>query len=251
MPTPAPADHARHDLDLIAGHAAGDLIASDLVSAENLLATCDTCSSLRRDLVAIASATRALPAPATTSRDFRIDPTQADALRRGSWLRGLLRPFGAPRSSLRPVAAAFTSLGVAGLLVATVGVGFLGSAASGLAPEFVTTGGQTTQQTAAPIGIPGRGLEQDASNAPGNANYGPAGQPTREILAGAGKSDDAATNAPPVAVAGGSPPVTEDLGLGRSNETSRGPNFLVLASLGLIAFGMALFALRFVARRVR
>src|SRR5512143_2621071 len=123
-------DHARHDRTLIAGHAAGDLVEADRSRAEALLASCAGCSDLHRDLLAIASATRSLPAPKAPARDFRLTPAQAERLRRRSWLRAALRPFGTPRSVVRPMAAAFTSLGVAGLLVATALPALLGGGAA-------------------------------------------------------------------------------------------------------------------------
>src|SRR5262245_63268823 len=84
----------------------------------SLIGACTSCADLRRDLVAIAAATRALPTRAVAPRDFRLTPAQAASLRRGGWLGSLLRPFAAPRSAVRPMAMAFTSLGLAGLLVA-------------------------------------------------------------------------------------------------------------------------------------
>src|SRR5690242_9986148 len=114
-----PAEHARHDVELIAGHAAGELPDPERVRAEALLSSCTTCADLRRELVAIAAATRSLPAQASP-RDFRLTEAQAASLRRGGWIKSLLRPFAAPGWTPRPMAMAFTSLGLAGLLVANI-----------------------------------------------------------------------------------------------------------------------------------
>ena len=135
MQHPNPSDHARHDTTLIAGHAAGDLTEIDRVRADALLTECGACGELRRDLVAIAAATRSVPAPATLTRDLRLAPEQANRLRRGSWLRGLLHPFGAASSPIRPIATAFTSLGLVGLVVGvtlSAGAGLAGGQAIGM-----------------------------------------------------------------------------------------------------------------------
>src|SRR4029079_1687657 len=96
-----PAEHAQHDLDLIAGHAAGDLPDVQRIRADALLESCTTCADIRRDLVAIASPTRTLPAT-RAPRDFQLSPAQAARLRRGGWRKSLLRPFAAPSSPPRP-----------------------------------------------------------------------------------------------------------------------------------------------------
>src|ERR1700741_241675 len=124
-----PAEHAQHDLDLVAGHAAGDLTDTQRIRADALLQSCTSCADLRRDLVAIASATRTLPA-APAPRDFQLSPAQAARLRRGGWIKSLLRPFAAPRSIARPFAMAFTSLGLAGLLVTSILPSLLGGSAA-------------------------------------------------------------------------------------------------------------------------
>ena len=167
MHHPNHADHTRHDVTLIPGLAAGDLSDSERNRAEALLASCTPCADLHRDVLAIAAATTALPSPAATTRDFRLAPEQAERLRRGSWLRAALRPFGSARSATRPMAAAFTSLGIAGLLVATVLPSLLGSAAS---PSFGQQG-------------PGAGAP-NATAAPVGGALGAAGAPTPDVREG-------------------------------------------------------------------
>src|SRR6185437_10228463 len=131
-----PSEHAQHDLELIAGHAAGDLSHPDQTRADALLGSCASCADLRRDLVAIAQATRTLPAlPAP--HDFQLSEAQAASLRRGGWIKSLLRRFAAPGSAVRPVAMAFTSLGLAGLLVTNILPALLGGLGSaGAAPQL-------------------------------------------------------------------------------------------------------------------
>ena len=258
-----PAQHAQHDLELIAGHAAGDLTDSQSIRAEALLTSCTSCAELRRDLVAIASATRALPAP-NAQRDFRLTAAQAARLRRGRWLRSMLRPFAAPRSTVRPMAMAFTSLGIAGLLVTTVlpSLLFFGSAASAPAPAAL--------QPAASEGAAGP-LAPEVLSASGQppatsgtaAQFGPAGQPSAGAVRGSssgGKASDTASTAPDVAGGIYGAPAS-----GRQGEadwlTAGGasrdrdllapePNPIVMGSAILLLLGLALFGLRFVARRV-
>ena len=246
-------DHANHDLALIAGHAAGDLAVSERISAETLLRSCTDCADLRRDLIAIASATRGLPTAAPAPRDFRLDAAQAARLRRGSWLRTILRPFGAAQAGVRPTAAALTSLGRAGLLVTTVLPGlFGGSAASapmserdrGAAALPAATSAPAAQQPVAAGASAGTG-EFRAAGQPSGGGYN---QPT-----GAGSSHE--PNDMPRDVALGQPGSHVPAAGGTSTDVSSlsppSPNPIVLGSLALFAVGLVLFGLRFAARRVR
>ena len=270
-------DHAQHDVMLIAGHAAGDLLDADRGLADTLLATCESCSDLRRDLVAIAAATRSMPA-LVAARDFRLTPEQAERLSRGSWLRTLLRPFAAPRSAVRPMAAAFTTLGIAGLFVATMSPALFGAAGP----------------AAAPVGNAVPGLEAEGSSGGGfvgvPAAGGPAAAPAATAAAAATdnayaqartaaplgsavpvrvtsgdrdeKSMDAATAAPGVAM-GSEDRASGDMTAAGGGGGAEGQgddarllaraaaNPLALGSLGLLGLGLLLFGLRFAARRVR
>ncbi len=237
MQQPNHPDHPSHDLLLIASHAAGDLADPERTRAETLLTTCDPCAELHRDLIAIAGATRALPNLATAPRDYRLVPKQAARLRRRSWLRAALAPFGTARSATRPMAAAFTSIGLAGLIVATFLPGMLGSAAS-LAPQRETVTDSGVSAPAGPVTGPVLGAPNPTIATPG------------EELGG---KDAAATDVPNVAAAGGQGTGTD---AGQEDGASRmtvnaPPSPLVIGSIALFALGLLLFALRFVARRVR
>jgi hypothetical protein len=246
MHHPIHADHAQHDLDLIAGHAAGDLSDTARATAERQLSSCAPCDALRRDLVAIAAATHALSAPATSPRDFRLDPEQAERLRRGSWLRQLLRPFGTSRSAVRPMAAAFTSLGIAGLFVATMLPGLGGPAAAPGAMEHDDLTG--AQATAVPAALPA-------------ATAGAVAPGASPIRADAGISRSAAPDAVPtsgqVAVAGED--ATDDPGDAEAGRDGASPlvlstppaNPFIVGSIALLALGLLLFGLRIAARRLR
>ena len=229
-----PSEHAQHDLSLIAAHAAGDLPDAERPRADALISSCTPCADLRRDLVAITAATRSVPPPFALTRDFRLDDAQASRLRRGSWVRALLAPFGASRSVLRPIAAGVTSLGVAGLLVATMlptalpatmpaerNDQTLSGATSSVAPEF--------QVAASPI---------DRVNAPASVGSDSKADPSSEVAVAGGVStqgpaEDGEGNPAPTVI----------------STPSMSP--LAIASLGILALGLLLFGLRFAARRVR
>lgn len=242
------ADHAQHDLELIAGHAAGDLTHSARLRADTLLQSCDSCADLRRDLVALASATRTLSRAAHAARDFRIDAAQADRLRRRGWLRSLLRPFGAPRSAARPMAMAFTSLGLAGLLIANLGSAFLGGAASAPLPadqsELAARAGAAA--SAAPAVVPVAGQPRTS----GDLDYRAIGQPSLAPDGNWTKAGDT-SSAPPVAVGGGSGAGTDQNRTRDLLEAHAPANLFIVGSLAVLALGLALFGLRIVARRLR
>jgi hypothetical protein len=271
MHRPIATDHAHHELSLIAGHAAGDLSDTDRVIADTLLAGCGQCAELRRDLVAIAAATRALPAPATVARDFRLTSEQASRLQRGSWLRRLLQPFAAPSSAVRPLATAFTTIGVAGLFVTTLFSGLGGPTA---APFGAHAGGQRDQaleaaQASQAPAAPGAtaasggefgGIVQQGYPSPGSNDNGQSpNPPVRTSYDGAGKGGSTGGPAPaphesPVAVVGGGgngEGTSSAYDTQRSSLSAIGSNPILAGSLALLALGLVLFGLRFAGRRIR
>ncbi len=241
-----PAEHAQHDLDLVAGHAAGDLTDTQRIRADALLQSCTSCADLRRDLVAIASATRTLPA-APAPRDFQLSPAQAARLRRGGWIKSLLRPFAAPRSIARPFAMAFTSLGLAGLLVTSILPSLIGGSAAS-APM----GAPLPAASSAAAPEAGGADSQGQPSATGDQAFGPLGRPSPVAVSGGvggGKAND--SSAPPRDRA------AEQAYLDRLNAerqvdqagASTPQNPFVTGSVVLLLLGLGLFALRFLARR--
>ena len=259
---PDPNPHSTHDVALIAGHAAGDLVDSERSRAEAQVRACEPCAELHADLVAIVGATKALPTLARAPRDFRLSPVQAASLQRGSWLRTLLRPFGASGSAVKPFAAAFTSAGVAGLLVAAVLPGLLGGGASmGAAPERdsvpAATGGSGAGAvaSAAPALAPQAGAPGPTTKDPNDRSTvtGALGAATSDPGEYFGVKDGASQTAEPIAIAGApASPASEgapdDLGTLRS---STPPNPILIGSVVLLGVGLALFGLRFASRRLR
>jgi hypothetical protein len=250
--------HSAHDTTLIAGFAAGDLADLELDRARTLVSTCSDCAALHRDLIAIAAATRSLPNLAHAPRDFRIDAAQAARLGRGSWLRAILRPFAAAGSATRPLAAAFTSLGVAGLLVVTVLPGILGGvgAATGPRPELAATGGGAP--SAAPVAPAPGGPVAAATQAPDRAAAGSDG--SYGALQASGNPVDVKNGVPQPtdrdAVVAQAPEPSPKTGEAGQTDLTSGlggatpPNPLLVGSLALIVIGLGLFGLRLAARRL-
>ena len=239
-------NHPDHDPILIAGLAGGDLDGSEHADAQAVLDSCDACAELHRDLIAIAAATRSLPALATAPRDFRLTPEQAARLHRQGWLRTILAPFGTARSATRPIAAAFTSLGIAGLLVATFLPGLMGSATT-------SSAGEARDQVAINAGPTSAA---GATSAPAAPEFG-AGKP----VAGATQDPDAAdavtggnseTGAPRI-VAGNNATQAPDRAADDADRAGAvaAANPLFIGSLALLALGLLLFGLRLAGRRLR
>ena len=277
---PIPADHAGHDPLLVASLVDHSLPATERTAAEALVAACDACADLHADLLALRDATRAMPTPARP-RDYTLTAADAARLRRVGWRR-LVRAFGSPRDVFsRPLAMGLTTLGLAGLLLASV-------------PSLISTGGSTsgtlstvgapvgevpqpqagTDSNGAPVaagstgspGAEGGGAQAPvvaapsaaaaaASPVPAAAESAPAATPpAKEAFGPVRSAADAA--APPSAgdfgVKGGAPGAPGVApGLGSSADTTESglPLLLVVSGLFLIA-GLALFAIRWSARRL-
>ncbi|MEW5992680.1 MAG: hypothetical protein AB1736_15235 [Chloroflexota bacterium] len=267
LPGPGPAPdsglHETHDRELIAARAAGDLLGTELARADSLRATCAACRALHDDLVAIATATRSLPAPVRPAAlEFTISPERAAALQRGAAWRRLLRPFGPSGSgTVRPLATALTTLGVAGLLLAALPGLRLGAGAA-LAPIGAPAAASEAPrdamgQTAAPeivapgdLASPGPSGGDTAggeSTIDTTGGYGPAA-PSAGVEQGA---PTAAPNAAGGKDSAGPDPTGDDRRtLAFAGEADgRGP--LVILSLAFLGAGLGLFLVRRVALRLR
>ena len=122
-------DHASHDTILVASLADHSLPASERSAAEALVAACSQCADLHADLLALRAATRAMPTPARPN-DYTLTPRDAARLRSGGWRR-FVAILGTSRDALsRPLAVGLTTLGLAGLLVATLPSFSMGGATS-------------------------------------------------------------------------------------------------------------------------
>lgn len=163
--------HARHDRELIARASADELTGSDRTRAEDLMASCRECAALIADLRAIADSTKSLGASfdgpiEPAARDFRLTSEDATRLGRRSTL-GLAR-MGVSGSWTRRMGGALATLGLVGLLVSAVPLGFFGSASApsdsagaaadpagaalGATPEAATQADSAQDLTASPPG---------------------------------------------------------------------------------------------------
>jgi hypothetical protein len=277
------ADHERHDPLLIAAYADDELGGEERLAAEELVRNCESCAGLAADLRAIAAATAVLPAPARP-RDFRLSPADAERLRRrrfgglGAALLGRTGPG-------QPIAVALTTLGLAGLLIGTAPGLLTGGSAASLSkvggpisePAAGAAGGASepygnaqgapaasAAASSAPVEAPtASGQPVPAGSSTGSTAYGtvatpqPSASAIADSLLGIGKTGSASPEqrVPAAAGPGGSRESAGagDLSLGpllsAGDATGSGPSPLLLVSLGSLALGLALFALRRIRNR--
>lgn len=247
--TDARSAHATHDRILVAslvGRSAGD---SERGRAEAQVAACGECALLFDDLVALSAAIHALPAP-SRSREFTLSPEDAERLRVRGWRR-LFAAIGTSRDAFsRPLAVGLTTLGLAGLLVATIPSVLTGQASS---TASLSTVGNAVGEVSSGAGIDPQTMRSVASAEPSAApTSGPAAAAAPAPAASV--ASDAERQGPdgPVVGDGSSPlPGEGDLnGKNLAGEESLGASTVtVVASLLLLA-GLGLFGLRWIARRL-
>jgi hypothetical protein len=230
QPTSASA-HAAHDLTIIAALAARTPDPSDVHAgaAREQLAACNACTDLLADLVALQTALPTTSTPARP-RDFSLTSADAARLRRGGWRR-ILGFFGSARDSIsRPLAIGFTTLGIAGLLVAAL-------------PSMYATDGAATLS---PVGAAVEQAAPAPAEAPGSHRLSMGAEPesslTDEGVFAGGNPDE-------VGSAGGRDIAGDGSLLALRDDASGLSAVFVLAGALLIA-GLGLFALRWSARRL-
>ena len=241
MPKPA-ADHAAHDPVLVSAYVDGRLDGADRTRVDGWLAGCGACAELRQDLDDLVVATRALPTP-SRPRDFTLSPEEAHRARAGGWRR-LIAAIGSPRDTFsKPLAVGLTTLGIAGLIVATVPSTLSFGSAAGSAPLV-----QVTDGSAAPAYVenaaPGPDETSELDTAGGEPPIdttaeGPVA-PSDASAAGVGKSSEPATRD------------TRDQTFTQSliADGTGGPSWLVIGSALLLLVGLTLALLRWGARRL-
>lgn len=249
--TVRPHDHADHDLLLVAEAAdrAGQLPPA--------LASCPECRTLHTELVALAAA---VPSAALPSRPRTYTLTQADADRlRGPAWRRWLGAIGTSRDVIsRPLALGFTTLGLAGLLVATVPGALPSGGATGAAPsvtsqapavgEMAASGAPSAApQAGAPGEVPAAGATSaiDMSAAPEDPDLEAGGEGYGDgVFSGSDQGD--AKSADP-----GSRTDTGDDTADASaiRDDASGLSTLVVLAGILLTIGLGLFGMRWTARR--
>jgi hypothetical protein len=260
-----PDRHDDHDTGLVAALAAGDATGADRDHATELVRTCPACAALREDLVLLAAATRALPAPRRT-RDYRLSEAQAARLRPAGWRR-LLAPFAAPRFRFAaPLGTAMATLGVAGLVLASL-PGALPMAVSAPAPQLAPLRTTSEQPPSEAAGAGPASSSAASAGAPSAAPASSAAAPSASgSLTGGGVSLDSATKADASAsprerstaygtanagrdMAAESPPTSTAAAPARAAPPSTDRTLVVVAG-GLVLVGLALLVLRLTARRL-
>lgn len=271
--TPAvPNEHARHDPEWMAALASRDpdLSPSERASAEAARAFCGACADLFAELVAVSAAIPAAAIP-TRPRDFTLTPADAARLRpRG--LRRWLAGIGTARDGVSfPLALGLTTMGIAGLLFATVpGVlSGMGGATAGAAPETLSVIGAAIPAPAAASEAPmasaaaaaappaafasaapsaAAPVAAEAAPSAGTAQGDTFGPIDPDSLGGGGvfSGDDGER-----ASADGQRQDANDMTADASiRDDNSGFSTLVIAAVTLLIAGVGLFALRWSARRL-
>ena len=273
MPVTDPsAMHATHDELTIVAYAAGDLHGAEFANATELVASCPACARLVDELSSIRAALASLPVPHRT-RDFRLTEADAARLRPTGWRR-LVVALASPRLAFtQPLAAGLATLGIAGLLLATIpsalpagSSGVLSSVGAFVAGEAGSSSSASADQVAAPAGALPSAASGVVGGAPATAE--PSAAPLTEPSAAAPvpapslEAGALTQSAPPAAPSAepGSRNATSTEGSGTTEaaksvpippsaaETGLSP--LTLGSIVLLVAGAGLFLLRWTARRL-
>jgi hypothetical protein len=230
------ADHAAHDPLLVAAAAdRGGRLPADL-------AACPACTSLHAELVAIAAAvpTSALPA---RPRDYTLTPADAARLRPGGWRRWLAAIGSARDVVTRPLAIGFTTLGLAGLLVATVPGALPGGDGGALLAPI-----GDAARSAAPAAVPGELSPEPMTMSQAPASEASPASPVDEdgVFSGVDAGDPEASDTAGGGQEGQPAPVDEvDV-----RDDASGLSTLVVVAGLLLIVGLGLFGLRWSARRL-
>jgi len=259
--TTAPAEHARHDLSIVAALAArpADLDERETTAAQAQAASCTLCADALADFVALQTA---LPGTATPRRprDFRLTPADAQRLHRSGWRR-FFGYFGSPRDGFsRPLAIGLTTLGLAGVLLASIPSAALMTGSSGAAPAETAAEIQQAAPSPADSAAPSAPQVNAAAPAPSASAAVPAqgvagSSAERTSLEAAALGSDAASSSTDVKVfTGGNPDeVAPDITGGADSalrDDASGFSVLFVVGGVLLIAGLGLFALRWSARRL-
>jgi anti-sigma factor RsiW len=268
MTEPSPA-HRSHDTTLVASLSDHSLAPSERAAAEALVTACSTCAALHADLVALVAANRAMPTPPRPA-DYTLTPADAARLRGRRWRR-LVAAIGSSRDGFtRPLAVGLTTLGLVGVLIASVPTvlqspaGLGGSAASnqltgtpqpvtGAAPRPVTDTAGEPEAGGALAPASGGDSAADATAEPARAPDGQA-----PIFGAAASPPAAAPSGPGAQVTGKGaeagptePPTTDavsDVDTPQAPASDVDP-LRVISTMFLLA-GVTLFILRSAGRRL-
>ena len=242
-------NHAAHDATWMAALAARDpdLNAAELARAQDALHSCGACADLFAELVAVSEAIPSAAIP-TRPRDYTLTDADAARLRPGG-LRRWLAGIGSVRDGITfPLAMGLTTMGIAGLLIATI-PGALMSGATGSAPQVLSTVGNAIPAPAAsaPAASAAAAAPSAAPAAEGTGFYDISAAPTSETTGGgevfSGDDGDAAVDR----LRQDANDMSTDASI---RDDGTGVSALVLVATTLLIAGLGLFALRWSARRL-
>jgi hypothetical protein len=252
--------HDQHDQLLVVSLAAGDLIGADRDRATSQIADCAECARLNDDLLVIARATAALPA-AVRPRDFQLSPEQAARLRPAG-LRRFVAAFASPRLAMtRQLGVGLTTLGIAGLMLSVLGSINLGFGMGAAAPAAQGPASESTTKDYTDTGVGGAAPSAAAASAEAAPVYAP-NQPSvspytlgipdaSTTVRASDGSRGAVTVQRPQAIPGATQAPDVDRGLPvEAVADESGVPLIVVASVILLAAGIALLVARRIARRI-
>ena len=210
------AGHPTHDTMLVAALVDHSIPIPERDAAQRMVETCRLCAELHADLLALRTATRALPTP-PRPRDYFVSAADAQRLR-PSGLRRWIAAIGGSRDAItRPLAIGLTTLGIVGLLVSGAPLLSVGSATSSArggpaaAEAPAPAASQPAMDVAGAAPSAGRGAAAPATggaNAAAAASPGPAQSPPGFAPAPAGASAAPVSGRTPTALLPGLPPAT-------------------------------------------
>jgi anti-sigma factor RsiW len=253
--------HASHDRLLIANLIDRSVDEAERARAEELLAACRECEQLYDDLVSLSAATRSMVAPARP-RDFALTDADAERLRVRGWRR-LIGAIGSSRDAFsRPLALGLTTLGIAGLLFATIPSVFMASGPTSLSAVGTALDGATDGAGANP-----EMAAQTSEAPPAGEDRGPsylAAAPSAAASAAAealpaptdGDLETNVEDEPDGIFVGGesSPlagePQSDEASRQLANEDPVDRSTMVMVAGMLLVVGVGLFLLRWTARRL-
>ena len=265
-------DHRAHDPLLVASLLDRSMDGTERERAGALIASCDDCATLHRDLVDLLTAARALPTP-RRMRDYAISMEDARRLRRTGWRR-LVAAFGSTRDAFsRPLAIGLTTIGLAGLLVTTVpGVlpgltsttslptigQSVGDAGAGANSESLGGAKEAPASAAASAPAPAAAALPAPSQSPTTAaapvqpgtEPAPSAESFDTFLAGPAASPGAAAIAPAPAASADREGAERTAAMSIGQESSAEHVAVVALASLLLAAGIGLFLLRWAGRRV-
>jgi hypothetical protein len=223
-----PTAHATHDPTWIAALAARDhgLEPAEHAQARANLETCDACKDVYADLVTLAAAVPTAAVPARP-RSYTLTAADAARLRPAGWRR-FLRAVGSARDGITfPLAMGLTTIGIAGLLVATLPTLSAGTAA---APSTLSAVGAAVPQA--------QGQGQESLSVGAETDQSP------DELGGVFYGGDDETAAPADRNAAAAPLEAS------IRDDASGFSVLIVLAGTLLIMGLGLFALRWTARRL-